>query len=473
MQDLTPRQFEVLALIAQGRSNREIGEALGIALGTVRNHVSAVIESLEVTNRTEAAVALRELHTGAPGSNTRAALAVARRPAIAVLPFDSFSADPEQGYLADGIVEDLVTQLSRWRWFPVIARSSTLAYKGRAVDVKQAGGELGARYVVEGSVKRAGRRIRVNVQLIDATTGNHVWAQIYDREWADLFALEDDLAETLVAAIEPALGRSERGRAAAERPERLDAWSALQRGLGHVFAQTRRDLPIGRQWIERACELDPSFAPAYSGLALCCGIELAYGWGASPGETIARGYQAAMRAVELDPEDAAGHAVLAAAECFGGKRDAGLARFEHATELNPSLPGAQHGLGVEYRHVGRLDAATFHLEHAIRLSPHDFMAHAFHAALGTVDLMRGDFERALTRATKSIEMKSDDGQSYGILAAAHAELGRLDEAKVAHSRYLELSPANSRSYLRIFEPEPLIDLYERAWLRFGYELPER
>jgi adenylate cyclase len=471
MQELTPRQFEVLKLMARGLGNREIGAALGIALGTVRTHVSAVIEALEVTNRTEAAVALQELGGGAEGGS-RSAVESARRPAIAVLPFDDLSAEPDQGYLADGIVEDLVTQLARWRWFPVIARSSTLVYRGRPVDAKQAGRELGARYLLEGSVKRAGRRIRVNAQLIDATTGEHVWAQIYDRELGDLFALEDELTDTLVSAIEPALERCERRRAASGTAERLDAWSSMQRGLGHVQAQTQEGLRAGRALIERACELDPTFAPAFSSLALSCGVELAYGWGASPGETIARGLAAASRAVELDPDDAVGHTVLAGALCLGGQHELGLARFEHAAALNPSLPGAQHGLGLAYRHRGRLDAAAFHLERAIRLSPRDFMLHAFHAAVGTVDLMRGELACAVESARRSVEIKGDDAEPHGILAAAYAGLGRLEEARAAQARFLELAPPITRAYLRIFAPEPLIDLYAEAWRRVGFELPE-
>jgi TolB-like protein/DNA-binding CsgD family transcriptional regulator len=473
MRELTLRQLEILKLMARGLSNKEIGRELDIALGTVRKHVSAVIDALEVSNRTEAAVALRELsHGAAPLDDVRSAAERAQRPAIAVLPFDDLSADPEPSGLADGIVEDLITSLSRWHWFPVIARNSTFAYRGRAVDAKRVNRELGARYAVEGSLRRAGRRLRVNVQLVDATTSEQVWAQTYDREVVDPFALPDELAETLVTAIEPALQRAERRKAATGSPERLDAWSTMQRGLSFVFAQTREDLRTGRALIERACELDPTFAAAFSSLAFASGIELAHGWSPAPAETIARGLRAASRAVEIDPEDAFAQALLAGALCASGERRLGLAHFERAAALNPSLPAAQHGLGVECRHLGRLDAAVFHLERAIRLSPHDLMLHAFHAAIASVDLMRRDFERAIERAARSVEVKSDAAQPHGILAAAHAELGQIDAARAAHARLLELSPALSRAYLRIFDPEPLIEIYALAWRRIGYELPD-
>ncbi|MDJ0788278.1 MAG: LuxR C-terminal-related transcriptional regulator [Myxococcota bacterium] len=470
---LTERQREVWELLAKGLTNAEIGDVLGISPGTVKIHVSRVIAALEVTNRTEAAMARAELEPSMSASDSEGvgeSMRVVRRPAIAVVPFESLSSDPEHAYLADGLVEDLVTRLSYWRWFPVISRSSTRVYAAGQIDVQQVSRDLGARYIVQGSVRHGGDRVRVAAQLVDATSGDVLWANRYDREIRDLFELQDELAETLVLSIEPALNRSEQQVAARGSPERLDAWSSTQRGLSHIMAQTREGLRVGQELIERACELDPDFGPAFSSLAVSCGVELAYGWGDSPERTIARGLAAAGRAVELDPDDAVAHTLLATAVCMSGERERGRAMFARAVALNPSLPGAHHGLGMEYRHVGRLDEAAFHLEHAIRLSPHDFMIHAFLAGVGTVRLMRGELEQAVEAGRRSVEVKPDDAQAHLILATAYCELGRIEAAQEELGRFFETSPPTSRAYMAIFDPEPLIDRYAAAFAKLGHEL---
>jgi adenylate cyclase len=185
-----------------------------------------------------------------------------------VLPFQNLSGDAEQEFFADGMAEEIITALSHYRWFFVIARNSSFTYKGRAVDVTQVARELGVRYVLEGSVRKAGNRVRVTAQLIDATTGNHIWAERYDRELDDIFALQDEITETIVAAVEPELGSVERERARRKPPESLDAWDLYQRGLWHLFDDVKRDsLAEAKQLFQRACELDPGFAAAHAELA--------------------------------------------------------------------------------------------------------------------------------------------------------------------------------------------------------------
>ena len=190
------------------------------------------------------------------------------RPAIAVLPFENMSGDPEQEYFADGIAEDLITRLSLWRDFPVIARISSFTYKGRSVDVKQVSRELGVRYVIEGSVRRAGDRVRISAQVIDTTTGAHIWAERYDRELRDIFALQDEITEAIVGSMYPELLRTERERAVRKPPGNLDAWESLQRAVWHALHPTKEDFAMGRSFCERAIELDPHWSVAFAWLAM-------------------------------------------------------------------------------------------------------------------------------------------------------------------------------------------------------------
>ncbi|MHC4611210.1 MAG: adenylate/guanylate cyclase domain-containing protein, partial [Planctomycetota bacterium] len=205
-------------------------------------------------------------------------LSLPDKPSIAVLSFVNMSGDPEQEFFSDGMAEEIITALSRYRWFFVIARNSSFTYKGRAVDVTQVGQELGVRYVLEGSVRKAGNRVRVTAQLIDATTGNHIWAERYDRELDDIFALQDEITETIVAAVEPELGVVERERARRKRPENLGAWGSYQRGLWHLLGDPTRDaLAEARRLFQHACELDPEFAAAYADLAWTHTIDITLG----------------------------------------------------------------------------------------------------------------------------------------------------------------------------------------------------
>jgi TolB-like protein len=189
------------------------------------------------------------------------------RPSIAVLPFTNLDGDPQHEYFVDGVVEDIITGLARARWLFVIARNSSFVYKRRACDVRQVGRELGVRYVLDGSIRKAGERVRIAVQLLDGTSGNQVWAQRYDRELSDIFDLQDEITETILGAVEPELGKLERKRAATKRPDSVDAWDLYQRGMSHLYQYTKEDLALARQFFWQATEKDPRLGPAYSGLA--------------------------------------------------------------------------------------------------------------------------------------------------------------------------------------------------------------
>ena len=236
---------------------------------------------------------------------------MADKPSIAVLPFANISRDPEQEFFADGMAEDIITALSKNRWFLVIARDSTFTYKGKAVKVQQVATELGVRYVLEGSIQRAGDRIRVNAQLIDAETGTHIWAERYDRNLEDIFALQDEITEQIVSSIAPELGTAERERARRKPPESLDAWDRFQRGNWHVFRVNKYDHSEAERLMREVTEIDPGFSPAYAYLAFIRYLAVIHGLAEDDAKTLAEGRALGNKAITLDRNDPVAHFALA------------------------------------------------------------------------------------------------------------------------------------------------------------------
>ncbi len=470
---LSPRQLEVLELMAKGLTNREIAGVLGIGAGTVKNYVSAIIEALDVTNRTEAAVALEELGLGrasaAPAGADeaeRAAFSVAgfgNRPAIAVLPFDDLSAHAEHGYLADGLVEDLITRLAGYRWFPIIARNSTFTYKGRAVDVRQVSRELGARYVVEGSVRADGGRVRVAVQLVDGASGEHVLAERYDRDLVDLFQLQDELVEDIVGALDPAISRLERLRAARKAPPDLSVWERLTRGMFHVYRGRREDLREASRLFERALEDDPYFAPAWAGLSQVHTFDLFYGYSEDRPRSLAEAMRTAERSVESDPDDPVAHGTLALVRALARQTDAAIAAFEHAIELNPSYAVACWGLAALHLQGERIEEARALVAKAMRLSPHDPVMHMMLGFLTLVHCSTGAFEEGLAVAHRTIRLRPDLPFGYALEAACCIELSRGDEARAAWEQLRKLAPAFRPGVLVTFAPARVRERLEALW----------
>ena len=285
---------------------QSIGSKLNLKLEDLGEH--------QVKNIAKAVHVFRVLFAadeiGRTESDADATLAIPHKPSIAVLPFTIMSDDPEQEYFSDGITEDIITALSKIRWFFVIARNTTFTYKGQAGDVKKVAEELGVRYVLEGSVRKAGSRVRITAQLIDGTTGNHVWAERYDRDLSDVFALQDEMTQTIVAAIEPEFSSAERERARLRPPGNLDAWSCYQRGLWHLFRFTEADNSEAENWFQRATELDPGFSGAFMGLATAGYYKVLFGLTNTPEETLASAFAAARTAISLDSKDAMAHWAL-------------------------------------------------------------------------------------------------------------------------------------------------------------------
>ena len=376
-----------------------------------------------------------------PLSNTVASQpeAVSSRSAIAVLPFDVLANDPEEEHVADGIAEDLITRLAAWRSFPVIARTSTFAYKGRAVDARQLGRELATGYLVEGSLRRTGNRLRISTQLIDASSGRHVWAQTYNRDLQDIFALQDEISEAIVGAMYPELVGFESRRLMAKPAENLDAWENAHRAWGHYLRLTPEENEQARVLFQRSVELDPSWSWSHAGLALTHYERAVNKWGESPAEDQAMLLRLAERAVQLDDTDPATHHALGHAYALTGRRDEMFAAFERGLELNPSDSIAHSCLGRNLAFAARSEEAVAHLEQAIRLSPKDPWTFLSLFGMSAAHLAQGRYELAIDWALRSVQWKPNP-QAYRALAASYAHLGRRDEARAALDEMLRLQP---------------------------------
>ena len=264
------------------------------------------------------------------------ALALPDKPSIAVLPFQNISGDPEQEYFADGIVEEVITALSRIRWLFVIARNSSFTYKGRTVDIKQVGRELGVRYVLEGSVRKGGNRVRITAQLIDAIAGTHVWADRYDRDLSDIFAVQDEITASVAGAIEPAVAEAEQQRVLRKPPKSLDAWEAYQRGLWHFNKYTPAENQIALGFFRQAIGLDPNFAPGHYGYGLALQWDIWHFSERPFSEVQGTPRDEARIAVSLDDKDAMAHAVLAHIRMWGSEWEAAISEARTALALNPN-----------------------------------------------------------------------------------------------------------------------------------------
>ena len=374
--------------------------------------------------------------------------ALPHKPSIAVLPFANLSADAEQEYFADGIAEDIITALSRARWFFVIARNSSFVYRDRGADMKQVAEALGVRYVLVGSVRRAHDSVRIAVQLIDGITGNNVWARSYDRALSDIFAVQDEITQTIVAAIEPQLGRAERERARVKPHDSLDAWSTYQRGMLHLYRCTREDLAEARKLFEQAIAADPHLGPAYSGIAEAYYYEVVYGLAISNQDNRDRAIVPAQTAVSLDAEDAGAHCTLGRIRYLRREYPPAIADLQIALELNPSLALAHHGLGAALVFSGRAAEGLPHLEAAIRLSPHDPNMGSFLVRIADAKYFAADYEGTIAIALKALGQPNFQWSRYAILIAALGELGRIDEARQFLAEVTRTRPDFSVTFVR-------------------------
>ncbi|MBT4908166.1 MAG: tetratricopeptide repeat protein, partial [Rhodospirillaceae bacterium] len=362
------------------------------------------------------------------------------RLAVAVLPFENLSGDAEQEYFADGLTEDIITALSRLRWLFVIARNSTFAYKGKAVDIKQVGRELGVRYVLEGSIRKAGSRIRVTAQLIEAESGNHIWAERYDRELADIFDLQDELTEAISAQVDAELAGSERALAYKKPTTDLDTWELYQRGMWHFCKYTKDDFVEARRLLLLASERAPNFANAYAGLTVIGSSEITWGFRQDRARVLEQGLRHAEKAVALDERDGNNQFALGIACLVLGDGERAIPSLEKSVDLNPSSAASHYGLGMALYWFGRAEEALPRLTLAIRLSPHDPRLWLFHAIRSYAHIMLDEFDLAIVDAKAAIQSKRDIFGPHMALAAAYSLSGRHDEARTAYDRAHKLNP---------------------------------
>jgi len=352
---------------------------------------------------------------------------LADRPSIAVLPFNNVTGDPEQGYFVDGITEDIITALSKWRWFLVIARNSTFAYHGKSVDLKQVRGDLGVRYVLEGSVRKAGQRVRITCQLFDAANGANLWAERYDRDLIDIFAVQDEITSRVVAAIEPALSRAESRRGAAKQPEHMGAWDYCQRGFWHLNKLTGTDGAAAYGLFKTAMALDPELAEAHLGLARALIVQWDYGSAEDFAPLVREARQSALRAAALDSENPYAQYVLAQTSHWAGDAQAAIAYANRAVELNGNFALGHFYLGVALNLDGRHQEALEALEMGLRLSPRDPRMSTWLAnkARALYHLQR--YAEAIEAAAAARRIQP---HAYGslVLVASCAQLGRNEEA---------------------------------------------
>jgi TolB-like protein/Flp pilus assembly protein TadD len=361
------------------------------------------------------------------------------RPSIAVLPFTNMSGDPEQEYFADGISEDIITGLSKLRWFFVIARNSSFAYKGKAVDVKRAARELGVRYVLEGSVRKGGNRVRITAQLIDAATGNHIWADRYDGDLTDIFALQDEITRKVVAAIEPKLLEAEGIRSQSRSTEDLSAWDMVMQATSLFWRLTKTEGEAAIAMLKQAVERYPGYAPAHSMLAFAMLTSRLLGW-ALIAPQVKEAETLAARAAELDDSDPWAHLALGYVAHTMRRTDAAAEEYQRAIDLNLNFAAAHGYLGLTLALAGRTDEAITHLEQAIRMSPHDPQNAIFNMALAVAHYLAGRYTEAITFGRKAVQQRDGTTAGHRIYIASLAQAGQIEEARMALQHLRELMP---------------------------------
>jgi TolB-like protein/cytochrome c-type biogenesis protein CcmH/NrfG len=413
----------------------------------------------------------------APSDETREqmrlALPLPDRPAIAVLPFINMSGDLEQEYFSDGISDDITTALSKLRWFFVIARNSSFIYKGRAVHMKQIAEELGVGYVVEGSVRKGGDRVRITVQLNDVATGSHIWAERYDRSLADVFAVQDEITEAIVAAVEPQLYAAEDFRARRKPPDSMDAWDLVMRALSHYWRVTRQDSLVAQALLEKATAIDPNYGQALGVLATSYMFTAHMGW-ADMAKATEIAERAAKAAIRADSEDPWAHHALGNAYLHARRFEDSLAEFELALKLNPNFALAQgyHGLALSY--CGRWQDSDAAARRALRLSPRDPFSAVYAGIAAYAQFIGRNYHEAMQLARDALRQRSDFVGAHRVLTAAAGMAGETETAKAALQELRRVQPNVSLAWIekempiqRKSEIQHYLEGLRRAGLEIG------
>jgi adenylate cyclase len=422
--------------------------------GAVRNRLAVTFVDMgerEVKNM--ASLRAYEVKVASsPSDADQPAVARRDRPSVAVLPFANMSGDPEQEYFADGISEDVITELSKFHSLFVIARNSSFTYRGQAIDVRKVAKDLNVRYVLEGSVRRAGTTIRVTAQLIDATSGRHVWAERYDRALVDLFAVQDEITRSIIGSIAPGIVMAEiqhsKGKTAAE----LDTWDRIMRAHWHIRRFTAVDFREACRLIEELLAYEPDNAVALGDLAFSLHFAAIFGWTDSPQAAMTRMGELAQRAVASDDQDAAAHTSLAIHELFSGRHDDAMRRLRRAIELNPNSSFAHGYVGVVNAFGGEHDLAIETVQEAIRLSPRDLLMVIWRVVEAWSHLGAERFDQAAESARLAIGWNAAFADAHAVLASALGHAGRLDEARIALDECVRQFPNLTLSDHRLKRP---------------------
>jgi TolB-like protein/cytochrome c-type biogenesis protein CcmH/NrfG len=374
------------------------------------------------------------------------ALPLPDRPAIAVLPFNNMSGDQEQEYFSDGISEDIITALSKLRWFLVIARNSSFIYKGKAVHLKQVAEELGVRYVVEGSVRRDGDLVRITAQLNDTTTGSHLWADHYDRDFTDVFAVQDEITDAIVATIEPKIYVAENFRSRRKPPNSLDAWDLVMRAMSHFWRVTPQDNAVAQALLEKAVAIDPHYGQANGLLATCHMFGAHMGWAditmAAPAAE-----RAALAAIQSDSQDPWAHNALASVYFSTRRLDNSMAEFEQALQLNPNFSLAHGYYGLALTYCGRWQEAHKAAQHALRLSPRDPFSAIYSGVAAYAQFVGKNYHDAIGLSREAIRQRSDFAGAYRVLTVAAAMAGQIEVAAAALKELRRAQPNISLAWI--------------------------
>jgi adenylate cyclase len=399
-------------------------------------------------------VAAKPKPASPPAASAR--LALPDKPSIAVLPFQNMSGDPEQEYFADGMVEDITTGLSRIKWLFVIARNSSFVYKGKAIDVRQAGRELGVRYILEGGVRKAGQRLRVTAQLVEAETGSHLWADKFDGELKDVFELQDQITDRVVGTVEPSLRKSEIERTRHKRPDSLEAYDLFLRALPYLTVLSPANLPTAAQYLKDALDFEPDYATAHAHLAWCHQIGCFHSGGFGEADKT-EGLRHARIATTAEVDDATALAVGALViGLLAHDWDAAFNAIERALSVNPSSSAAYHHGAFLYALNGQSVTGATYARRALRLSPFDPLAYHAHMALTFAAIQEGRYDEAAAHGAKLAQVSPNFGSHVVTYAVALALAGRMEEARLVCVRALEVEPSWSISMGRSVGTAPAL-----------------